>query len=122
MILTSQARLGFDFYRHGKNGNTIIFGGPGTWKSRGYIIPNIMQMNCNFVVTDPKGELAKKCGDMLKRMGYRVIVFDVSKPENLHVTIHLYISEMTLECSVLSITFSASQEQKNHPENGSVLG
>lgn len=81
MILTNRARLGFDFYRHGKNGNTLIWGGPGTWKSRGYIIPNLMQMNCNYVVTDPKGELAKKCGDMLKRMGYRVIVFDVSNPE-----------------------------------------
>lgn len=60
MILTNRARLGFDFYRHGKNGNTLIWGGPGTWKSRGYIIPNLMQMNCNYVVTDPKGELAKK--------------------------------------------------------------
>lgn len=81
MILTMRARLGFDFDRHGKNGNTLIWGGPGTWKSRGYIMPNIMQMNCNYVITDPKGELAKKCGSMLQKNGYRVLVFDIANPE-----------------------------------------
>ena len=113
MILTSQARLGFDFHRHGKNGNTIIFGGPGTWKSRGYIIPNLMQMNCNFVVTDPKGELAKKCGDMLRRMGYRVLVFDVSKPEkSLCYNPFVYFRN---DMDVLDFVnnFFSSQEQKN---------
>ncbi len=37
------------------NINTMIIGGAGRLKSRGFIIPNIMQMNCNPVVTDPKG-------------------------------------------------------------------
>lgn len=81
MIITQNVRVGFDFHRHGKNANTLIWGGPGTWKSRGYIMPNIMQMNSNYVVTDPKGELAKKMGNMLKKNGYRVVVFDISKPE-----------------------------------------
>lgn len=113
MILTSQARLGFDFYRHGKNGNTIIFGGPGTWKSRGYIIPNIMQMNCNLVITDPKGELAKKCGDMLKRMGYRVIVFDVSKPEKSACYNPFVYFRNDMDVLDFVNNFFASQEQKN---------
>ena len=84
MILTNRARMGYDFWReeHQKNANTLIIGGPGTWKSRGYIIPNIMQMNCNMVITDPKGELAKKCGHMLMKHGYEVKVFDISNPEN----------------------------------------
>lgn len=83
MILTHSARMGFDFYRpqHQKNANTLIIGGPGTMKSRGYIGPNIMQMNSSMVITDPKGELAKKYGNMLKNNGYRVVVFDISKPE-----------------------------------------
>lgn len=81
MILTQHVRMGFDFHRHGKNANTLIWGGPGTWKSRGYILPNLMMMNSNYVVTDPKGELAKKTGNMLKANGYRVVVFDISKPE-----------------------------------------
>lgn len=113
MILTSQARLGFDFHRHGKNGNTIIFGGPGTWKSRGYIIPNLMQMNCNFVVTDPKGELAKKCGDMLRRMGYRVLVFDVSKPEKSICYNPFVYFRNDMDVIDFVNNFFASQEQKN---------
>lgn len=113
MILTSQARLGFDFHRHGKNGNTIIFGGPGTWKSRGYIIPNLMQMNCNFVVTDPKGELAKKCGDMLRRMGYRVLVFDVSKPEKSICYNPFVYFRNDMDVLDFVNNFFASQEQKN---------
>ena len=112
MILTNRARLGFDFYRHGKNGNTLIWGGPGTWKSRGYIIPNIMQMNCNFVVTDPKGELAKKCGDMLRRMGYRVIVFDVSNPEKSVCYNPFVYFRNDMDVLDFVNNFFASQEQK----------
>ena len=113
MILTKQARLGFDFYRHGKNGNTLIWGGPGTWKSRGYIIPNLMQMNCNFVVTDPKGELAKKCGDMLKKNGYRVIVFDVSNPEKSVCYNPFVYFRNDMDVLDFVNNFFASQENKN---------
>ncbi len=112
MILTNRARLGFDFYRHGKNGNTLIWGGPGTWKSRGYIIPNLMQMNCNYVVTDPKGELAKKCGDMLRRMGYRVIVFDVSNPEKSVCYNPFVYFRNDMDVLDFVNNFFASQEQK----------
>ena len=113
MILTNRARLGFDFYRHGKNGNTLIWGGPGTWKSRGYIIPNLMQMNCNYVVTDPKGELAKKCGDMLKRMGYRVIVFDVSNPEKSVCYNPFVYFRNDMDVLDFVNNFFSSQEQKD---------
>lgn len=113
MILTNRARLGFDFYRHGKNGNTLIWGGPGTWKSRGYIIPNLMQMNCNYVVTDPKGELAKKCGDMLRRMGYRVIVFDVSNPEKSVCYNPFVYFRNDMDVLDFVNNFFSSQEQKD---------
>lgn len=112
MILTNRARLGFDFHRHGKNGNTLIWGGPGTWKSRGYIIPNIMQMNCNLVVTDPKGELAKKCGDMLRKNGYRVIVFDVSNPEKSVCYNPFVYFRNDMDVLDFVNNFFASQEQK----------
>lgn len=113
MILTNRARLGFDFDRHGKNGNTLIWGGPGTWKSRGYIIPNIMQMNCNMVVTDPKGELAKKCADMLRKNGYRVIVFDVSNPEKSVCYNPFVYFRNDMDVLDFVNNFFSSQEQKN---------
>lgn len=81
-LLTEAAKMGFDFYRpeHQKNANVLILGGPGTWKSRGFIGPNIMQMNGSMVIGDPKGELAKKYGHMLKKFGYVVKVFDINNP------------------------------------------
>ena len=60
-----------------ENINTLILGGAGRMKSRGFMIPNIMQMNCNVVATDPKGELLKKTGRLLKQNGYDVRVLDL---------------------------------------------
>lgn len=81
-LMTENTRIGFDYYRpeHQLNLNTLVIGGSGSWKTRGYVIPNILQMNSSFVITDPKGELAQKCGWALKQHGYRVVVFDVANP------------------------------------------
>lgn len=59
------------------NLNAMIIGGSGRMKSRGLIIPNIMQMNCNPVVTDPKGELLRKLGWLLEKNGYEIRVLDL---------------------------------------------
>ena len=60
-----------------ENINTLILGGAGRMKSRGFIMPNIMQMNSNIVCTDPKGEILKKTGHLLKKNGYDVRVLDL---------------------------------------------
>ena len=60
-----------------ENINTLILGGAGRMKSRGFMIPNIMQMNCNIVCTDPKGEILRKTGGLLKKNGYDVRVLDL---------------------------------------------
>ena len=59
------------------NLNMIVLGGSGTGKSRFFVKPNLMQMNCSFVVTDPSGELLESCGMMLKRNGYEIKVFNI---------------------------------------------
>lgn len=41
-----------------------------------------MSANCSFLVTDPKGELVRKTGALLKQKGYEVKVFDLINPEN----------------------------------------
>ena len=79
-LMSEHVRFGFDVNRHQRNLNTLVLGGAGSWKTRGLVIPNLLQMNTSFVVTDPKGELASKLGDGLKKNGYRVAVFDVANP------------------------------------------
>lgn len=52
--------------------NTFIFGGMGSGKSYYLVIPNLLQANTSFVVTDPSGELAERTGWFLKHvMGYQ---------------------------------------------------
>ena len=54
LILTQNFRLGLDGYKHKRNLNVLVIGGSGAGKTRTYAVPNILQCNCSFVVTDPK--------------------------------------------------------------------
>lgn len=62
--------------------NTMIIGTTGSGKTRYMLKPNVMQLNSSFVITDPKGDLLKECGEMLRRNGYRVRVFDTLNLKN----------------------------------------
>lgn len=63
-----------------RNLNVAILGGSGTQKTRTYSKPNLMQCNTSFVITDPKGELYKECGGMLRENGYEVKALNLKKP------------------------------------------
>ncbi len=59
------------------NLNVIVFGASGSGKSRFFAKPNILEANCSYVVTDPKGELLRSCGKFLEDKGYEVRVLNV---------------------------------------------
>ena len=60
------------------NNNTLIIGGSGAGKSRGYVLPNLLQGNTSNIVTDPKGELYGKVGYFLTKIkGYKVRVLEL---------------------------------------------
>lgn len=59
--------------KYDRNKNILIVGGSGAGKTRGFVKPNLMQMHCSYVVTDPKGTVLVETGKMLQRGGY---VFD----------------------------------------------
>lgn len=77
MILSQKLRLAMDNRGTRRNFNTLIFGGSGAGKSRFFAGPNIMQANCNFVITDPSGELLEDYGKMLQGLGYEVKTFNI---------------------------------------------
>lgn len=62
--------------RYERNRNVLVVGGSGSGKTRGYVEPNIMQMNSNLLVTDPKGETLPRMGRMLEAHGYEVLSFN----------------------------------------------
>jgi type IV secretion system protein VirD4 len=58
--------------RYERNRNVLVVGGSGSGKTRGYVEPNIMQMNADLFVTDPKGETLPMVGGMLQAHGYDI--------------------------------------------------
>ena len=38
---------------NGRNKNVLLIGGPGTGKTRFFVLPNLLQMYGSYVVTDP---------------------------------------------------------------------
>lgn len=83
-ILTQNVRMGINAQKHGRNLNTLVLGASGTRKSRGYALPNLMQANTSFIVTDPKGELLYNTGSFLLEEGYRLKVLDLIHMERSH--------------------------------------
>ena len=81
LILTRNFQMGLDGRKHKRNLNVLVLGGSGAGKSRSYAIPNVMQCNCSMVITDPKSEILRKTGGLLKEKGYEVRVFDLINPD-----------------------------------------
>lgn len=77
LLLTEHFRLGLDGRVHRRNLNVLVVGGSGSGKTRFYAKPNVMQGNTSFVVTDPKGELCRDTGCLMKKLGYNVKVIDL---------------------------------------------
>ena len=77
IILTQEVRMSLNTRQHRENLNVIVIGGSGSGKSRFYVKPNLMQLNTSYVVTDPKGELLRSCGRLMKKAGYEIRVFNL---------------------------------------------
>jgi type IV secretion system protein VirD4 len=75
-ILTQNVRIGFDSHRHRRNLNVLVCGGSGSGKTRFFAKPNAMQANSSMVILDPKGEITRDTGHLLKERGMEVKVLD----------------------------------------------
>lgn len=82
-ILSKNVRMSMDFRKLKLNGNILICGGSGAGKTFYFVKPNLMQLprNCSFICTDPKGEILRSCGQMLKDNGYQVKVINLLEME-----------------------------------------
>ena len=83
-ILTQNIGIGLNARKHLRNLNTIVCGGSGAGKTRFYCKPNIMQCNTSYVILDPKGELIRDVGNLLKKKEYSIKVIDLINMEKSH--------------------------------------
>ena len=64
---------------NGRNKNVLLIGGPGTGKTRFFVLPNLLQMYGSYVVTDPKGTILPDIGDLLLKGGYKIKVLNLKE-------------------------------------------
>lgn len=80
VILTKHVSIGLDGYKHQRNLNILVVGGSGSGKTRFFCKPGIMSVNCSYLIVDPKGEMLRSTGYLLKNEGYDIKVFDLIHP------------------------------------------
>ena len=71
-ILAEGQQISNDTWSTGLNNNDCIIGPSGAGKTRGYVLPNILQCNGSMIITDTKGALREQAGAILQRNGYKI--------------------------------------------------
>lgn len=77
-ILARGRFISNDTWRTGLNNNDVVIGPSGAGKTRGYVMPNILQCMGSFVVADTKGMLCRETGSMLEKAGYKVAAINLA--------------------------------------------
>lgn len=83
-LMTQNVKIGLNAKKHRRNLNTLVCGGSGAGKTRFYCKPNLMQANTSFVILDPKGEILRDTGGLLRAKGYEIRVLDLISMEKSH--------------------------------------
>ena len=77
-ILSENIYESLDAKKHLHALNTLLIGTTGSGKTRYILKPNMLQMNANYVVTDPKGGTVTEIGESLRRHGYVIKILDIA--------------------------------------------
>ncbi len=108
-LFTQNMRISYAFFKHRRNVNTLVVGGSGAQKSRGYAIPNVLQNNCSNIILDPKGEILRGCGHLLEAEGTVVKVLDlIDMEKSLHYNPFHYLRNENDVQTMVTTIFSAT--------------
>jgi type IV secretion system protein VirD4 len=104
--------------RYERNRNVIVVGGSGSGKTRGYVEPNLMQMNADFFVTDPKGECLPRVGWMLEEGGYDIRSFNtVDFSQSLHYNPVAYVDDEADVLEFVTCLIANTTGDKEHSDD-----
>lgn len=81
-ILAEGQIISNDTWVTGLNNNDVIIGPSGCGKTRGYVKPNVLQLNGSMVIADTKGALYHDLGPTLEHHGYKVVEVNLADPMN----------------------------------------
>lgn len=72
-ILARDIAVSNDTWVTGLNLNDLIVGGSGTGKTRGYVLPNVLQCNESMIIADTKGSVQAQVEPALRKNGYKIV-------------------------------------------------
>ena len=72
IILSQDIFLSMDNQKTRRNTHVCVMGGAGSGKTYNFIIPNMLQANSSYVISDPGGYLYRDYAGYLEYMGYKV--------------------------------------------------
>lgn len=105
IILTDEVQLSLDTAKTGKNLNVCVIGGTGMGKIYNYVLPNILQANTSYVITDQDGYLLNKTGKFLKEQSYIIKVLNLNDTEHSnHYNPFDYVCDKNEICDEMSVT------------------
>lgn len=81
-ILADGVSVNNNTWETGLANNDLIVGPTGGGKTRGYVLPNLLNTQESFLVTDSKGTLRKQVGRILEKRGFQVC--EISFTDLLH--------------------------------------
>ncbi len=126
IILTNDVKLSLNTVKTGKNLNVCVIGGAGTGKTRNYILPNILQANTSYVITDRDGYLLNKTEKFLKEQGYIIKVLNLNDTEHSnHYNPFDYVydeNEICIEAAVTKIVDMLLTASKAGADKSPILG
>lgn len=77
-ILADGHTISNDTWQTGLNNNDLVIGPSGAGKTRGYVLPNILQCSESMVVTDTKGAICQDVRPVLENAGYQVVEINLA--------------------------------------------
>ncbi len=92
LILGENQYYSLNCHETGLNNNVLVVGSSGAGKTRGLVIPNLLEATGSYIVSDPKGNLYRKYGTYLALKGYDVCKLDFTSPtDSVHYNFFSYI-------------------------------
>ena len=99
--------------------NVLLVGSSGTGKSEKFILPNLLMMNCNYVIVDTNNDLLKETGGVLKDNGYTIKFFNLKNIKHSNTYNPLYYIENDVDVfDFIDCLFDSTNiEVKKHYED-----
>ena len=117
MILTATESMSLNTRQTMRNNNILVIGGSGSGKTRFFVKPNLMQLHCSYVMTDPKGTVMAEVGNIFAEADYEIKTFNtVDFSKSMHYNPFTFIKSES-DIKVFADMIITSTKQKGEKSN-----